>query len=202
MAAKWEILCGVGFTSAPLLRRGIRISFDRKQNTEASPVMNEQEERYLHFAYSIDSLNKAWRILNEIKRQKNNPLIGYAFRFALIEYSKPYKESRSAILDSKGRPKRKYRLATEFVPKKHLALHERIIRARDKFHAHTDLSVMDAKIYINNTKNGRVVGRSQNIIYGTEEMAKIDDIIDLIEHTLDSMYSEAKRLEENLSTDS
>jgi hypothetical protein len=164
--------------------------------------MNEQEEKYLHFAYCIDNLNNAWRILNEIKRQKGNPLVGYAFQFALIEYAKPYKDSHSAILNSKGKPKYKYNLRNKFIPETHLALHERIINIRDKFHAHTDLSIMDAKVYITNSKNGKFVNRSQNIIYGTEEMRNIDGIIDLIEQTLDSMYAEVKRLEADLPPNS
>jgi hypothetical protein len=51
--------------------------------------MKEQEEIYIHLANSIDSLNRVWRILNKIKQEKDNSLAGYAFEFALIEYSKP-----------------------------------------------------------------------------------------------------------------
>ncbi len=60
--------------------------------------MNLQEEQYVHFVSSTDNLNNAWQILQNIKQilqenkqGKGNPLVGAAFRFALIEYSKPYK---------------------------------------------------------------------------------------------------------------
>src|SRR5215510_4802683 len=103
--------------------------------------MNKQEEKYLHFAFSIDSLNNAWRILNEIKNQQGNSLIGYAFQFALIEYSKPYKASFGNVV-------KHHKLSEVYVPNRHLELHKRILDARDRFHAHTDFSIRDAKIYI------------------------------------------------------
>lgn len=110
--------------------------------------MKEQEEIYIHLANSIDSLNRVWRILNKIKQEKDNALASYAFEFALIEYSKPYKDSNSAYQNEKGKPVRKYKLGTEFVPQKHLELHKRIIDAKDKFHAHLDLDIRDVKVYV------------------------------------------------------
>lgn len=153
--------------------------------------MNEQEEKYLYFAFCIDSFNNAWRILNEIKHQKGNSLVGYAFQFALIEYSKPYKTSYGNVV-------KHHKLSEEYAPNQHLELHKRILDLRDRFHVHTDFSIRDAKIYVTKTQCGKVVGRSQNIIYGTEEIEHIDDIIDLIEKTLDGMYEQAKHLEDDL----
>jgi len=162
--------------------------------------MNEQEEIYIHLANCIDSLNTAWRILKKIKDEKGNPLAGFAFQYALIEYSKSYKDSNSAILNSKGKPIRKYKLGIEFIPQKHLALHKRILNARDKFHVHLDLDIRDAKVYVQSTERGKNIMRSQSLIYGTEEMEKIDEIISLIEGALDLMHNEAKRLGDNLPT--
>lgn len=160
--------------------------------------MSEQEEKYIHFANSIDSLNKTWRILKKIKQEEGNPLAGFAFQFALIEYSKPYKDSNSAYLNTKGKPMYKYNLGNEFIPQKFLMLHKRILNARDKFHAHLELDIRDTKVYVQSTEQGRNILRSQNLIDGTEEMTNIDDIIDLIEKTLDAMYVEAKNLGDNL----
>ena len=50
-------------------------------------------------------------------------------------------------------------------------------------------------IHVANTGHGKFVGTVQNVIHGTEEFSNIDDIIDLIEQTLDSMYVEVNRLE-------
>jgi len=163
--------------------------------------MNLQEEQYVHFVSSTDNLNNAWQILQNIKQilqenkqGKGNPLVGAAFRFALIEYSKPYKCSRGII--------KKYKLNNEHVPIKHSKLHGRILDARDEILAHSDLTVMEAKVYITNTEHGRFVQMGQNVIYGTEELPNIDAIIDLIEKTLDSMYIEVKRLEAALPPNS
>ena len=157
--------------------------------------MNEQEEKYLHFVYCIDNLNSAWRILQKVKIEKGNPLINYAFQFALIEYSKPYKLSYGVVV-------KYHQLPETYIPSKYLDLHKRILNARDKFHAHSDLSIMDAKVYIQNTKNGKFVSRSQNIVHGVEETPNIGNIIDLIEQTLDALYVEVKRLEYDLDTNS
>ena len=160
--------------------------------------MSEQEEKYIHLVNSIDSLNTTWRILKKIKDEKRNPLAGFAFQFALIEYSKPYKDSNSAFLDSKGRPVRTYRLKTEYIPQSHLSLHKRILSIRDKMLAHLDLDVRDARVYVQSTERGRNIIRSQNNIDGTEEMKNIDEIIKLIEGTLDAMQEEAKKLGDHL----
>jgi hypothetical protein len=77
--------------------------------------MNEQKEKYRHFAFSIDSLNNAWRILNEVKQQKENTLAGFAFQFALIEYSKPYKTSYGILIE-------RHKLSEIFIPAQYIEL--------------------------------------------------------------------------------
>jgi hypothetical protein len=136
--------------------------------------------------------------LKKIKEEKGNPLAGFAFQFALIEYSKPYKDANSARLNEKGKPPHKHRLGIEFIPQKYLMLHRRILNARDKIHAHLDLDIRDAKVYVQSTERGRNIIRSQNIINVTEEMKNIDDIINLTEETLDAMHEEARKLGDNL----
>ena len=162
--------------------------------------MNEQEEQYIYFVSSIESLNNAWIILQEIRKIENKSfLIGAAFRFALIEYSKPYKTTYGVIQKTNIKSNKianiKYSLDAQFVPLAFLDLHERILLSRDKIHAHADLSIKDAKLYVTNTSSGKIVSKIQNIVYGTEEIKNIDAIIELIEQTLDNMYIEAKVLE-------
>lgn len=153
------------------------------------------KEEYIHFKSSIEDLNNAWRILKEIKRSDENPLIGPAFQLALIEYSKPYKGS---YVSENERNK----LDEKYVPDEHLQLHNRIVDARDQIHAHSDLTVREAKLYVEETKQGKIATQVQNVIYGTEELSNIGEIIDLIEQTLDRMYEEADRMEQRLPLDS
>lgn len=148
--------------------------------------MTEQEEQFLHFASCISSLNNAWVIINKIKEQQDNPLMGPAFRFALIEYSKPYKASFGSKC---------WKLDDSYVPDKMKALHKRIIDARDQIHAHADLTVLDAKLYVKEIEGHRFSGIVQNKISGLEELSNSDDIIILIEKTLDNMYVKEKELE-------
>lgn len=161
---------------------------------------NEVQEKYIHFVNCIDSLNTAWRILNKIKEEKGNSLSYFAFQFALIEYSKSYKDANSAIKNEKGKPAKKHKLATDFIPQKYLALHTKIIDARDKILAHLDLDIRDAKIYIQNTDRGKNIIRSQNILNLAKEMEDIEEIINLIEESLDAMQKEIKTLGDNLPT--
>ena len=125
--------------------------------------MTEQQEQYIHFVSCIQNLNEALRILKIIRRQPGNPLIGPAFEFALIEYSKPYTASR-------GNFKAKYFLGDENVPTDYSELHKEILAARHQIHAHSDLTVEDASIYVIEDNYGKHVGLSKNIIYGTEKL--------------------------------
>jgi hypothetical protein len=77
-------------------------------------------------------------------------------------------------------------------------LHTKIIDARDKFLAHLDLDIRDAKIYIQNTERGKNIVRSENILNLAQEMEDIDEIINLIEETLVTMKKEIKTLGDNL----
>lgn len=156
--------------------------------------MSIQEEEYAHFTSCIEELNSAWRILQDIKKSKDEVLIGYAFRYALIQYAKPYKQSF-------GKEKRKHQLESKFVPKEHSEMHKKILDVRDTILAHSDLTVKDIKVCVGSINNEKYVSTPQNIIYGINVNA-IDGIIDLIERTLDSMYNEEKRLEKLLPINS
>lgn len=153
--------------------------------------MTGKEEQYIHFVSCIQNLNEALRILKIIKQQSGNPLIGPAFEFALIEYSKPYTKSR-------GNLKYYHSLGVEDIPQEYHKLHKEILDARDQIHAHSDLTVEDATIYVVEGNHRKYAGISKNIIDGTEKLKRIDDIIDLIEKTLDSMYVRAKQLKAEL----
>jgi len=152
--------------------------------------MTEQEENFVHFVSCITWLNNAWRLLKKIQTQAENPLIGPAFRFALVEYCKPYKLSHGI--------NKKFKLDTSLIPKEHVPLHERIVSSRDQIHAHSDLTVMDAKLHVHEFMGQRHTSILQNIIYGTEELQNLQQILTLMEATLDNMYAQEKVLENAL----
>ena len=54
---------------------------------------------------------------------------------------------------------------------------------------------MEAKLHVANISVGQRAFIVQNVIHGAMELSNIDSIIDLIEHTLVSMYAETERLE-------
>ena len=154
-------------------------------------MMTEQEEEFIHFVLCIECLNRVWRLMNTIKDAQSSSLVGFAFRFALVEYSKPYNSSRGTF-------KKKRKLDTSCIPPDLLALHTRIVNSRDQIHAHSDLTVMDAKLYISEIQGKRFTTISRNIVTGVEELPNIDEIQVLIERTLDNMYIKEKVLENAL----
>jgi hypothetical protein len=150
--------------------------------------MTEQEEKFVHFASCITSLNNAWCILQTIQTQPGNPLVGAAFRFALVEYCKAYKSSRRIN-------KKPLYLKTELIPHAYIPLHERIITSRDQIHAHCDLTVMEAKLHVHEFMGQTHAQISQNVITGLEELPNLQEINALIEGTLKNMYIKEKKLE-------
>ena len=140
-------------------------------------------EEFVHFATCMQRLNSAWVTLNAIKVERDNALVGPAFRFALVEYAAPYSTSY-------GTDKKCYKLNESYVPVEFLELHHRILDARSSIHAHADMTVMDAKLYITETRGMPSAVISGNYIHGLEEIGNIEQIILLIEGTLLKMYAD------------
>jgi hypothetical protein len=157
--------------------------------------MTRDEETYVHFVSSSDDLNEAWRILGEIKKDLENPFVGAAFRYALVAYARPYVSSRGDHSSS-------YKLDERFIPLAQRELHRSLIAARHQIHAHSDLTVREAKLRVAKAPSSKRIGAAQNIIRGTEELANIDAIISTIEGTHDAMYDVSRRLEASLPVNS
>lgn len=156
--------------------------------------MTEQEEEYIHFAECIRQLNYVWTILNRIKGERDSPLVEPAFRFALVAYATSYNRSDGPV--RKGRDARQ--LDASLVPAEFRELHKRILQARKQIHAHSDLTIMDAQLSINETQGRRYVSIAKNITHGMEEFENLESIISLIEGTLDKMYAKREGLERAL----
>lgn len=161
--------------------------------------MKRTQEEYIHFVSCMKNLNNALNIFQELKIPKKLPpvIFNASFQYAIIEYAKPYKVSKGETLNSREKPEHK--LDNKYIPPDFLALHKRLIDARDQIHAHTDLTLLEAKIYIQDTFYGKSVVISQNFIHETQEFSNIDAIIVLIEKTLDNMMEEEKKLKEQLT---
>ncbi len=154
--------------------------------------MQRHEEEFVHFVSCIQDLNTSWKILKLVRRRKKNSLGFAAFRLALIEYSKPFKESY-------GKVKAKHRLGIEYIPKDYLDLHNRILKARDTYLAHSDLNIRDARLYVSRHPWGNIATIIENVVNESQEFNQLDDIIDMIEKTLKRMYEARDVLEANLA---
>lgn len=154
--------------------------------------MSAEHEEHIHLLTCIDRLNSAWATLKTIEEQAGNPLIGPAFRYAIVEYATSFNNSEGLI-------KKKRKLNKDCVPQEYLQLHKRILDSRDQIHAHADLTKLDAKLSIYRIDSKQYVSRVQNKISGCEELANILQIIQLIEGTLENLYSKRDTAEFNLS---
>ena len=155
--------------------------------------MNSHNEAFVHFDICAERLNSTLLTLNRIKEHCDHPLVGPAFRFALIEYAMPYTRSD-------GKAKKRHSLDTRYVPQELLPLHERLIASRNQIHAHVDLTVLEPTISYHDLDGERLVLIAQNNISGLEELPQIDEIICLVEGTLKNMYADRDNLKKGLES--
>ena len=158
--------------------------------------MTATEEQYVHYVECIDSLNRAWWILQELRAtEQKNAITAAAFRFALVEYAKPYTGSDGIHRNRKKR--NSYKLPQPDLLPEDLALHRKILDLRDQVLAHSDLTLKEARVYLGRYGGQLSVGIASNIGL---PLPDIEAIIALIERTLDIMKVERTRLEESLAT--
>ena len=146
-------------------------------------MTSQAHHDFIHFAMCMRKLNDAWATLHAVRESGDGPLIGPAFRFALVEYATPYTASYDLA-------KKRYILDNRYVPSDLVELHKRIVDARHTVHAHADMSVADAKLYVTVTQGRPSAQISSNYIHGLEELPNIEEIIRLVEGTLDNMYGD------------
>ena len=150
-------------------------------------MLTTSEERFLHLATCISRLHSALETLRTIKAcSPENQLVAPAFRFALVEYA-------SAFTRSDGQHK-KYTLDDRYVPPQYLDLHKRILTARHQVHAHTDLTIMNAKFRATGTKASPSAEVRSTHIDELKEISNIDQIIALLNESIGSMYVESEAL--------
>ncbi|WP_020167475.1 MULTISPECIES: hypothetical protein [Methylotenera] len=127
-------------------------------------------------------------MLKKISEEHNNKLSGAAFRFALIEYCKPYTNSIDIV-------KKRNTLDKRYIPQIYLELHNRIFNARNQIHAHSDIAVKEAILYKHEFNGQNYSLISENSITGLEEYLNIQEITKMIQGTLDNMYAAQKDIE-------
>ncbi len=155
--------------------------------------MTANEEHYVHYVECIDSLNRAWAILQDLRMSEHKTAIhAAAFRYALVEYAKSY--TRSDGIHKHGR--NAYKLAEPTLSPGDLSLHRRILDLRNQVLAHSDLTLKEAVVYLGRYGGRASVGLASD---GRPPFPGIDEVIGLIERSLDNMYVERTRLEESLA---
>jgi hypothetical protein len=144
-------------------------------------MVTPSEEQFIHIATCISRLHSAIETLRAIKAAApDNPLIAPAFRFALVEYVSPYTGADGQL--------KKYKLDHKYVPAEHLDLHNRIVSARHQVHAHSDLTIMNAKFKATGTRANPEAEVSGTHVDVLKELTNIDQIISLVNDSIHNMY--------------
>jgi hypothetical protein len=158
-------------------------------------TLTVSEEQYVHYVECINSLNQAWSILQDLRATKQKLAIhAAAFRFALVEYAKPYNSSYGIHKSRKRREA--YKLPPPKLLPDDMALHQQILDLRDQVLAHSDLKWKEAVVCLASYGEHHVFGITSN---GIPQLPNIDAVVGLIERTLDIMYVERARLEKYLA---
>ena len=145
--------------------------------------MTDAHEAHLHILVCMDRLNAAWNTLLQIQASPDQPLVGPAFRYALVEYATAFTRSDS--------PSKKRRtLSRSLVPGSHSALHQRLIDARNSIHARADLTILEAQLEVHLVAVEKQIGCVQNFIHGLEELKNLPEVIGLVEAVLSNLYVE------------
>jgi hypothetical protein len=68
-------------------------------------MMTAEHENYVYYQECISSLNAAWIIIDTLQSSDSHKTLAWAaFRMALIEYSKPYNNSKGVHKQKHKRP--------------------------------------------------------------------------------------------------
>lgn len=151
--------------------------------------MNSDHEKYVHFQFCLTSLNRAWGIIDSILlSDERNGITRAAYELALIEYAKPFKISF-------GYENRRHSLSTPNFSEDELALHNRLLRLRDKVLAHTDIPEKDVKVYLGSSTDPRIPMMIQNT---GPDLPELERTQELIETVLNDLYTQLPKIEDKL----
>ncbi|WP_115718933.1 hypothetical protein [Gallaecimonas mangrovi] len=139
------------------------------------------DEEYVHYQESITSLNRAWRTLCELESTPPGSAIwSAAYRMVIVEYCKPFTISQINISE-------RYKLPLPSVTDKCEKFHSRLLELRNQVMAHSDLGVLDAKVYYEQSAEFRAPVIVQNNI---DNCPSVSDIKNQVEAVLDALYQQ------------
>lgn len=170
--------------------------------------MTKVVDKYNHLLVCIERLNAARNILKQIEIQNqidpSHPLVGPAFRYALVEYATAFTGSKiepeKVTAFTKSREKRNEISLSkeEYVPPTNRPLHERIFSARNKVHAHADVSILEPELEVHDIGGEPQIARNMNHISGLEELRNLPEIVELIEVVLRKLYNNRDNSQESV----
>lgn len=162
----------------------------------AAPGRHSAREEFAHLEVCIEALGGTWSLLRAVRAAPPDcPLLLPALRFAIVQYASSY-------TDAKGSAKKRHKLKlpgeleTEFGE-----LHRYLLLRRHQLHAHNDLELLDPRSSVRKVEQRKIAVVAFNIVDPGEEFSKLEQIICLVEKTLEILQARRDRDEANLASD-
>lgn len=144
------------------------------------------DEEYVHFQESITSLNRAWRTLCELENAPSgNAIWSAAYRMVIVEYCKPFTISQI------NRSER-HKLPLPSLTDDCNNFHARLLELRNQVMAHSDLSVLDAKVCYDQTTEFPVPIIAKNVL---GNLPSVSEMKNQVEAVLDALYQQNSQYE-------
>lgn len=103
----------------------------------------QQEEQFVYFQECLNSLHSAWVILDSLTdTDANNVVVSAAYRMAIIEYAKPFTKTFGSHTSHYLPNYHNIEFTTE-----QKLLHKHLLKLRKKVLAHSDIPVLDPKVF-------------------------------------------------------
>jgi len=144
-------------------------------------------EVFLHTQNCFNDFNDSRNVLRAVGQSSNEILRNAAFKYAVIAYCRAY-------TSSKGKQSGSMTLDKKYIPSGFYDLHTQLLGNRHKIYAHTDRDILEAKLQVSDISGQKLPMRTQNVIYPLNLMTRIDEIIDLVEKTMDEIIDDYPNL--------
>lgn len=140
----------------------------------------------IHIDVCIERLASCHVTLRDVKINLKHPLSGPAFRYAVVEYMTLFNPSK----DGQGLPRR---IPVAWIPANYLSLHERLKKTRNQLLAHSDMSVLDGSLNLEEAGGLPVATTTLTHVDDLAELKNVDEFLDLLQAVRDKLFEERRK---------
>ncbi|MFA5974980.1 MAG: hypothetical protein WC859_02295 [Elusimicrobiota bacterium] len=155
---------------------------------------NKNEEMFVFNRFAFDDFTEALRAVRVSKVLENVEAKSFLVRYSVIAYCRPFTKCRGKIENT-------IRLDESYVPPEHLPFHRQLLDLRDQLIAHTDLKVLDPKLYGWKTKVGPMYPIGFKPPDPKEVLKQVDSLEAIFSSVMDEAHRRITAMEKSLPLD-